>query len=674
MDIESGIQLKLDHGMGYNGLIPNSLILHPNLVDYLYIAGGVIVVSELNDPNKQKLLRGHDDVVTCVALSHNGKLLATGQKGENSDIFIWDYDSGNIIYTLSEHDYEVSVLSFSNDDRLLFSCGNIQDKRSFVWDMQTGNIVLNLTPMFPLPTVFAVWGGMVKDMKGTPTKYYQYATCGDNTVCLWNVDPYKGALEKGVVATGNFVRNYVCLAFSLNEEKYLYAGTTSGDIVCIIVKNRTIVFNKIICAQGVTAIVPLTKNEVVVGGGDGSLVLLYIDEPKCEELARISLYGTIYSLSSSQDGIQLLASTDKGFIYRIRSADLSNIVLNENHTNAIVNLYNLNDDHYRFGTCSLDGTIRLWNLEDYSVYTRIKINSSTLPSCLEFNEDMLISGWNDGIIRCYRSNGEEMLWSIANAHKSGVTAITMNRECKFVITGGERGEIRVWEVRSKEMIVNLKEHLQRVTKVKLFSNESHLMSTSKDKSILIWDINKEKRISSYQQSSGGVNNFQISKIDENIVFSVGQDRKLTQWDLRYPQPVKIISSNPYGKMDQADELFGLAISNDGRYVSTGGSLGIVRTYDINNSLAFLCEYYGHSKTCSGLCYTYDDRYLISTGYDSMILSFETGVNEGNKNQNNHQNINNTVNPDLVNQQYNQNADYNQNIQYNDNANNVNQYQ
>ena len=29
-------QIQLEHGMGYNGLTKNSLILHPNLVDYIY--------------------------------------------------------------------------------------------------------------------------------------------------------------------------------------------------------------------------------------------------------------------------------------------------------------------------------------------------------------------------------------------------------------------------------------------------------------------------------------------------------------------------------------------------------------------------------------------------------------------------------------------------------------
>ncbi len=42
------------------------------------------------------------------------------------------------------------------------------------------------------------------------------------------------------------------------------------------------------------------------------------------------------------------------------------------------------------------------------------------------------------------------------------------------------------------------------------------MSFSKDKSILIWDLNK-KIITSYTLSSGGLNNSRINPIDESII-------------------------------------------------------------------------------------------------------------------------------------------------------------
>jgi WD40 repeat protein len=171
------------------------------------------------------------------------------------------------------------------------------------------------------------------------------------------------------------------------------------------------------------------------------------------------------------------------------------------------------------------------------------------------------------------------------------------------------------------MVSHLKEHIQKVTKIQLFSNDVHLLTTAKDKSILIWDLTKEKRVASYHLSMGGVNNFQLSPVDENIMITVGQDRKITHWDLRYTKPVKVLSSNPFNKLDQADELFGLAISNDGKFLATGGTQGIIRVWDINSGIKFLGENFAHSKTINGLAYTCDDKYLISAGEDSLVMSF-----------------------------------------------------
>ena len=205
-----------------------------------------------------------------------------------------------------------------------------------------------------------------------------------------------------------------------------------------IVKNKLIVFSKILCAKGITSIIPLSKTQVVVGGGDGTLSLNYIEEPKCETLAKVQLFGTIYSLSPSEDGVQLLAATDKGFIYRVRAADLSYILLNENHTEGIISMDNMqfqsihpynfdyknNNPNYinqfktssgesrsrdtsRFGTTSIDGTIRLWDLNDYSVYFRLFLNPSITPVCLYFTDECLFSGWSDGKLRTYQINNSK---------------------------------------------------------------------------------------------------------------------------------------------------------------------------------------------------------------------------------------------------------------------------
>jgi WD40 repeat protein len=130
--------MQLQHTIGFNSAIKNSLYIHPNNTNYIYIVGSIIIVAEMNDPNKQERLIGHDDYITSIALSYSGDLIATGQKGENSDVLVWDFNLRKRKFMLSEHDYEVTCLAFSKDEKLLFSCGNIYDKNIFIWDMANG--------------------------------------------------------------------------------------------------------------------------------------------------------------------------------------------------------------------------------------------------------------------------------------------------------------------------------------------------------------------------------------------------------------------------------------------------------------------------------------------------------------------------------------------------------
>lgn len=159
--------------------------------------------------------------------------MASGQRGENSDIVIWDFANKQAIYRLSEHDHEVSLLSFSHDDRLLLSVGNQLDGKLFIWNTSNGHIVSSLSIT---PTIFAeapkciAWGGFVKDIKLRATTNYQFAISGAKKMTMWSLNPVTGQCTTDVVSTGTMVRDYTCVAFSKNKEEFLYAGTSSGDL------------------------------------------------------------------------------------------------------------------------------------------------------------------------------------------------------------------------------------------------------------------------------------------------------------------------------------------------------------------------------------------------------------------------------------------------------------
>jgi len=203
------------------------------------------------------------------------------------------------------------------------------------------------------------------------------------------------------------------------------------------------------------------------------------------------------------------------------------MLLCENHTAAVVSIWFMKDLSDKFITCSEDGSIRLWDSNNYSVIARCvaPISSNTsigiTPLCACFTDEVIISGWSDGKIRAFRVDNCQMLWQIDHAHKGGVTAICLASSCKFICSGGMEGDIRVFEIRSRELISHLKEHSQRVTKIQLFPDDTHLLSCARDKSILCWDLKAEKRVSAQSQRMGGLNCFAISPLDNNKFLSVG---------------------------------------------------------------------------------------------------------------------------------------------------------
>jgi WD40 repeat protein len=211
---------------------------------------------------------------------------------------------------------------------------------------------------------------------------------------------------------------------------------------------------------------------------------------------KTQLYGSVNGLSTSLDGIQLLTATDKGYIYRMRVSDFSKMLLCENHTEPVLDTFYMPGVSDKFSTCSEDGTCRLWDSNDYSVISRCSIVSAAgiFPNCSLFTDEVMITGWNDGKVRAFKIEGSSPLWEINNAHKSGVTAICLSYNFKFVCSGGGDGEVRIWEIRSRELVSHLKEHTSKVTKVQVFPDDIHLLSSARDRAILCWDLKNEKRV------------------------------------------------------------------------------------------------------------------------------------------------------------------------------------
>ena len=65
----------------------------------------------------------------------------------------------------------------------------------------------------------------------------------------------------------------------------------------------------------------------------------------------------------------------------------------------------------------------------------------------------------------------------------------------------------------------------------MVSDGENLLTSSKDKSIFLWNVDRQKRIQSFYHAFGAVNSFDTFADGKGLV-STGQDRKISLWDIR----------------------------------------------------------------------------------------------------------------------------------------------
>ncbi len=68
-----------------------------------------------------RILKKHSDAVNAVAFSGDGQYLATG--GEDKSIYIWNFITGEVVYSLADNFYPVKSMKFAPGDELLVSSG-----------------------------------------------------------------------------------------------------------------------------------------------------------------------------------------------------------------------------------------------------------------------------------------------------------------------------------------------------------------------------------------------------------------------------------------------------------------------------------------------------------------------------------------------------------------------
>ena len=635
--------MELEHAIGFCGRTANGLHVHPDGEILVYAQGGCVLIASLKDAHAQTFLRGHENMVTCLDMSASGALIASGECGDNSDVVVWDYETRVEKFRLQEHDLGVHRVHFSSDERFLLTVG--LDKKMLVWDMLNGMIVAKSGKLRQVPSC-AAWGGRARDVKNRETTSYQFATGGEAQLTSWVLDPAAGTLVPEECSMGNQVRNFTALAYSA-DEAYLFAGSSSSDLTAVHVKHKVMHSTTTCGSAGVLTIVATRAadgDRLLVGCGDGTIAVLeglrngaqmcrsYVRGP--EKACAVRLDGgvralVLHAVNEESGELRVLAGTEQGTLYAasLCAADQRSLsapaaqahLIHESHADKVIAVAYPKGDSEQFATASTDGTVRVWDVNDYSVAAKgvCQVKLTGEPLCMDFIGHVIFSGWQDGRIRAHDAESGEQLWTIDECHKQGVTALCVSSNRKFIVSGGAMGEVRVWEIRTREMIVNLKQHTMAVTALCLYDDDSHVFSASRDRTIYLWDLRAESRVKGLEQKMGGLNGLAVLPNHIELI-SIGQEKCVSLWDARESAPLQQVPTHIEQTCVATFTPKGPTYDSRQTVFATGSTDSKIRLWGYN-PLRLLATGDGHSAPVRSVKFSPDGKQLVSVGDDAGVL-------------------------------------------------------
>jgi len=277
----------------------------------------------------------------------------------------------------------------------------------------------------------------------------------------------------------------------------------------------------------------------------------------------------------------------------------------EGHTDSLWGVVHLPGGQ-RIITCSLDGSLRAWNLKNgKQIGEDWRDGKSKMESkALSQNGKKVVSG---------KQTGEE--WQDEN---NGVVSIALSPDGKKVVSGSDDGAVRLWDINTCKVIAKWTGHTNIVVSVCWSRDGLRVLSGSNDGTVRQWDMEGETRDVKSRETifaSIKTGHYQVWAVvyspDMTLIATAGPDKpdcRIQIWDAKTGKLVATLKGH-------TSTVRSLAWTTDGKTLISGSFDYSIRTWNTTKweQIAILVE---HTDRVLALAISPNGRILASTSLDN----------------------------------------------------------